>query len=198
MKHHCNVCSQSFTRSTGLKDHYSTTKHIINQAICDGQIKAVYEKEKEEWDKQREHLNAELRATWFELKEKARVKDNALVEILELKGRLFKYEASNQAEYQGLYSQSQYENRKLVDDVARLNEQLSELRQELKREDREKNHAVIQKYKDKENELIEEYAFKEKEWAQERKALEKKIRLMSQNHAIEMETLQCQNTEQLN
>jgi len=150
--------------------------HTINQAICDGQIKAVYEKEKEEWVAERMKLLKDNREIQEQLSNVTTITMKQSKTIQDLEARLFIYSASNQAEYKGLYSQSQYENRKLVDDVARLNDQLFELQQEIKREDREKCTEVIQRFNDKENELKEEYAFKEKEWKQERRLLNIKIK----------------------
>lgn len=77
----CDVCNEFFSRSNTLKRHYTTPKHTTNQAIYDGEIKVLFEKAKEEWDKEKTKLLKEIEASFYESRENSRLKDKAVEEV---------------------------------------------------------------------------------------------------------------------
>lgn len=56
MKHICVACKSNPMRIDAYKIHLARDKHIINQSIYDGEQLAMFEKEREEWDKERAKL----------------------------------------------------------------------------------------------------------------------------------------------
>ena len=52
----CEACNQSFTRNENYRKHFTTPKHLENQAVYDGNMKVYFSKEREEWEKKRAEL----------------------------------------------------------------------------------------------------------------------------------------------
>ena len=55
-KYYCKVCNKQWTRNENYQDHFIRPTHIKNQASYDGNLETHFEKEKEEWDKERASL----------------------------------------------------------------------------------------------------------------------------------------------
>jgi len=191
MKHYCGICNQEFTRSNTLKDHYDTPKHLTNQAIYDGQLKVVYEKEKEEWEIQKAKLLFDNKSLNEGLINISEVNFKHIAEVAVLKARLALYDSNTQIEYQNEYNKSQKECREKDAIIERFTEKINELQQELKREDRDKGKEVIERFNDKLKKYEEEWAVKEKELKTEISQLKRKIR----NFDIEMDTIRNSNRE---
>jgi len=163
-------------RIDAYKIHLAKDKHIINQAIYDGDQATVFAKEREEWDNQRAKLLFDNKSLREEVSNITEVNFKHIAKIKELDERLYVFEGSNQDEYQSMYNKSQYKNKELEKTIDRLTQEIIELQRELKRDDREKGQEVMKKYKEKEEELKQEWLFKEKEWKNERRILKIQIK----------------------
>jgi len=191
MKHFCGICNQGFTRSNTLKEHYDTPKHLTNQAIYDGQLKVVYEKEKEEWEIQKAKLLFDNKSLREELTSTGEVNFKHIAEVAVLKARLALYDGNTQIEYQSEYNKSQKVCREKDTVIERLTKERDELQQELKREDREKGKEIIERFNDRLKKYEEEWAMKEKEWKAEISQLKRKIK----NFDSEMATIRDSNRQ---
>jgi len=183
MKHYCNICNQGFTRSNTLKEHYNTPKHLTNQAIYDGQLQAVHEVEKEEWDKQRASLLRDNREINEQLNDLTNITMRQSKQIQQLEGQLFVYSASNQNDYQYLYNRTCKELNEVIE---RITKERDQLLQERHQEEREKI-----------KEIFENYQTKAHKWEGEQKEYERKIKIMQINFRNEMQTLLALNAEYL-